>query len=111
MNSNKVTNHIKGLSLRNAALIAGFGILIMVITGPFAQMYAYGSLIVPGKAAETAQNIINNKMLYIAGIFSFMIMFLCDVPVAWALYVLLKPVNKSLSLLTAWFRVVYRLLP
>jgi len=27
--------------------------------------------------------------------------------VAWALYVLLKPVNKNLSLLTAWFRWVY----
>jgi hypothetical protein len=30
-----------------------------------------------------------------------------DVVVAWALYVLLKPVNKSLSLLAAWFRIVY----
>jgi hypothetical protein len=27
--------------------------------------------------------------------------------VAWALHVLLEPVNKSLSLLAAWFRVVY----
>ena len=27
--------------------------------------------------------------------------------VAWALYVLLKPVNKSLSVLAAWFRIVY----
>ena len=30
-----------------------------------------------------------------------------DLLVAWALYVLLKPVNKSLSLLAAWFRMVY----
>jgi hypothetical protein len=30
-----------------------------------------------------------------------------DVVVAWALYIFLKPVNKSLSLLAAWFRVVY----
>jgi len=30
-----------------------------------------------------------------------------DAVVAWALYVLLKPVNKSLSLLMAWFRLIY----
>lgn len=30
-----------------------------------------------------------------------------DIIVAWGLYVLLKPVNKSLALLTAWLRVVY----
>ncbi|MEJ2628273.1 MAG: DUF4386 domain-containing protein, partial [bacterium] len=30
-----------------------------------------------------------------------------DIIVAWALFIFLKPVNKSLSLLTAWFRVVY----
>jgi hypothetical protein len=32
---------------------------------------------------------------------------LLDIVVAWALYILLKPVNKSLSLLTAWLRIVY----
>ncbi|MBA4141064.1 MAG: DUF4386 family protein [Segetibacter sp.] len=30
-----------------------------------------------------------------------------DVVIAWALYILLKPVNENLSLLTAWFRLVY----
>jgi hypothetical protein len=30
-----------------------------------------------------------------------------DVVVAWALYVFLKPVSESLSLLTAWVRLVY----
>jgi hypothetical protein len=29
------------------------------------------------------------------------------VVIAWALYVLLAPVNRSLSLLTAWFRLIY----
>lgn len=30
-----------------------------------------------------------------------------DIIVAWALYVFLKPINKSLSMLTAWLRIVY----
>lgn len=79
----------------------------MVIAAPFAEFYAYGSLIVPGKAAETARNIMNNKMLFLTGIFSYLITFICDLLVAWALYVLLKPVNKSVSLLAALFRLVY----
>jgi Domain of unknown function (DUF4386) len=33
--------------------------------------------------------------------------FIGDVVLAWALYVLLAPVNRSLSLLTAWFQLVY----
>jgi len=107
MNSNEITNRMKETSLRNAALIAGFCILIMVVTGPYAEMYAHGSLVVSGKAAETAQNILDNKMLFVTGIFGYLIMLICDVVVAWALYVLLKPVNKSVSLLTAWFRLAY----
>jgi Domain of unknown function (DUF4386) len=30
-----------------------------------------------------------------------------DIVIAWALYVLLAPVNQALALLTAWFRVAY----
>ena len=95
------------LSLGTAALIAGIGLLIMVIAAPFAELYALPKLVVSGNAAETAQNISSNKALFTAVIFGYLITFLCDLLVAWALYVLLKPVNESLSLLTAWFRLIY----
>jgi hypothetical protein len=62
---------------------------------------------VPGNALETTQNIIANKTLFASAIFGYLITFLCDLVVAWALYVLLKPVHENLSLLTAWFRLVY----
>jgi hypothetical protein len=45
--------------------------------------------------------------LFISGIFGYLITFICDVLVAWALFVFLKPVNENLSILTAWFRLVY----
>ena len=32
---------------------------------------------------------------------------LCDVAIAWLLYVLLAPVNRNLALLSALFRIVY----
>ena len=88
-------------SLGKAALIAGIGLLIMAIAAPFAELYAYPKLIVPGNAAETIQNMIANKTLLTSAILGYFIAFLCDVLVAWALYLLLKPVDENLSLLTA----------
>jgi hypothetical protein len=39
-----------------------------------------------------------------------LINFVADVVAAWAFYLLLKPVNASLSLLTAWLRLVYTII-
>jgi len=105
--SNKITNNTNKTSLGRAALIAGIGLLIMVIAAPFAELYVFPKLIVPANAAETVKNIIVNKTLFTSAIFGYLITFICDLVVAWAFYVLLKPVNKNLSLITAWFRWVY----
>ena len=98
---------IEGISLRQAALIAGFGILIMAIVTPFAEYLVYPKLVIPGNIEGTTQNISANMGLFVAGIFAYLITFILDLLVAWALYVLLIPVNRSISLLTAWFRLVY----
>ena len=103
----EMTNRIADGSLRKAAMVAGLGLLVMTIFAIFAQFAVIQGLIVPGDAATTANNIMANEMLFRLGIFSFMIVIICDVLVAWGLYVLLKPVNENLSLLMAWFRLVY----
>ena len=105
--SNRTGNHTSPTSLATAALIAGIGLLIMVIAAPFAELYVFPKLIVSGDAAETIKNILANKTLFVSGIFGYLITFLCDVLVAWALYIFLKPVNENLSQLTAWFRLIY----
>jgi hypothetical protein len=101
-----MTNRIADISLRKAARVAGLGYLIIFISGIFANFIVLQSLIVPGDAATTANNIMANEMLFRIGIFSFIIMVIFDLVLAWALYVLLKPVNRSLSLLAAWLRLV-----
>ncbi len=105
--SNKITRSTNKTSLGRAALMAGIGLLIMVIAAPYAELYVYPKLIVPANAAETTKNIIANKTLFTSAIFGYLITFICDLVVAWALYILLKPVNKNLSLTTAGFRWVY----
>jgi len=107
LTSNKTINRTHKTSLGSAALIAGIGLLIMVIAAPFAEIFVYPKLVVPGNAAETVRNIMANMTLFTSAIFGYLITFICDLLVAWALYVLLKPVNKNLSLITAGFRWVY----
>ena len=102
-----MTNRITDISLRQAAIVAGVGLLIITIIAPFAEFSVRQGLIAPGDAATTAQNIMADELLFRIAICIYLIVAILDVVVAWALYVFLKPVNKSLSLLTAWFRVVY----
>jgi len=89
----------EGITLRQAPLIAGFGYLIMPV--PFAEFYVYRSWLF---------RIASNKphrILSPTAIFCYLITFISDVVIAWALYVLLVPVNRSASLLTAWLRLPY----
>jgi len=101
-----MTNQILNISLRKVAGVAGFSYLIIFISGIFANFVVLQNLIVPGDATATAINIMGNEILFRTGILSFIIMVIFDVVVAWALYELLKPVNRSLSLFAAWFRLV-----
>lgn len=102
-----MTNSINKTSLGTAALVAGLGLLIMVVAAPFAELYVYPKLVISNNAAETAKNIITHEALFVSGMFGYLTTFICDVVVAWALYVLMKPMNDNLSLLTALFRLIY----
>ena len=97
----------KDISLSKAAIIAGIGLLIMTLTVPFAEFKIIPDLVSPDSASETAVNITNNIFIFNLAIFLIFITIVADIIVAWALYVFLKPVNKSISLLTAWFRLLY----
>ena len=96
---------IADVSLRQAAVIAGLGYLIVFIFG-FANIRRE-KLTVRGDAATTASNIVASESRFRAGTASWIVVLVADVVVAWALYVFLKPVSESLSLLTAWVRLVY----
>ncbi len=103
----EVTNLIVDVSRCKAAIVAGIGLLLMAILAPIANFSFIYSLIVPEDAVKTASNIIASQDQFRMGVGLLLLVAILDVVVAWGLYVLLKPVNRSLSLLTAWFRVVY----
>ena len=88
------------------ARIAGVLYLTIILSGIYAQFFVRGSLIDPGDAAATANNIAASESLFRVGIAADLIMILCDVALAAIFYVLLKPVDNGLALLAAFFRLV-----
>ncbi len=101
------TSALTETSPRTAARIAGIGYLIIFVLAIFANFVVREGLVDPDNAAATFANIADSEFLFRAGIVSFLAVFIVDVVIAWALYVLFKNVSKELSLLTAWFRLVY----
>jgi Domain of unknown function (DUF4386) len=102
-----MTKAITDITLSKSARIAGIGYVIIFVLGIVANFFIFDGLIVKGDAATTANNILNNELLFRVGIASWLIVLICDIVIAWALYIFLKPISKSLSLLTAWFRLIY----
>ena len=102
-----MTDRTIDISLRKSALIAGFGLLIMTICYIFADFFVFQKLILREDATTTANNIMDSEVLFRVGICCILIVLILDVVVAWALYVFFKQVNSSISLLVAWFRLVY----
>lgn len=107
MGTDKNISLPNGISLRTAAIVAGLGLLLMTVLAPIVEFNVFQNLVVPGDAKTTAENLMASVGLFRTSIFIYLIVAVLDVVVAWALYVYLKPVNESLSLITAWFRVVY----
>jgi len=96
----------EGLTLRQAALLAGFGYLL---TTPvfFIEFFIYPQLVIRGHIEQTVANIGSHHGLFLAAIFGYLINFIGDIIAAVGLFILLAPVNRAVSLLAAWFRLVY----
>jgi hypothetical protein len=93
------------MTLRQAALVAGFAYLLSPVTT--AEFTLMPKLVIPGNIEPTVQNIGVHSGMFAAAILCYFVTFIEDIVIAWALYVLLAPVNRGLSLLTAWFRLIY----
>jgi hypothetical protein len=85
-------------SPRKTARIAGLFYLIFILTTVLAT-YVRARFIVSGDAAATANNIMGSELFFRIGFVTELVSAVFFVLAAWALYVLLKPVNKNLALL------------
>lgn len=101
------TTDYQSASSANAyARAAGILFLLSIIGGGFGEAYAPGAIIVSGDATATASNVINHAMLFRMGYAAYLLEAACDITLAWIFYILLRPVNKNLALLTAFFGIL-----
>jgi hypothetical protein len=92
-------------SLNTTAKTVGILTLLIAVIAPFSMLYLPSMLIVPGDASKTVQNIIASEGLFRLGMIGDAVIFLLEVALTVALYGLLKPVSKTLSLVAAFARV------
>jgi hypothetical protein len=116
---NRITNKENGMngaldklnlvdsSMRKAAIVAGLGLLIMAILAPIANFGILPKLVIQGDAITTAKNILDSMTLFRQAICFFLIVAILDIIVAWALYIVFKPINKDVSAFAALLRIVY----
>jgi hypothetical protein len=77
-----------------------------VICGAIGEAYLPGRLIVVNDAAATWRNLVNETLLYRLAFAVYLVEAVCDVMLALAFYVVLKPVHRNVALMAALFGVV-----
>jgi hypothetical protein len=97
-------------SQRKAARLAGFAGLIPLPFVMYANFGIHARLFVEGNAAQTARNITAHETLFRIGIVCDLIYSAGLLALLAALYVVLKPVDRTLALLAAFLRLVYALM-
>jgi len=103
---NAVTNEKETTSIQTYARMAGLLFLLSMIGGGFGEFYVPTKLIVAGDATATANNIVAFNSLFRWGFAGYLLEAVCDISLAWIMYVLLRPVQKDIALLAAFFGLV-----
>ena len=96
MNTNKETSHGE---IKKTARIAGLLYLLHFVFFFIADNGVHYTAVSPLDAAATVNQIMASAWLFRLGFVSFVLAALFFLLAAWALYVLLKPVNKDIALL------------
>ncbi len=93
-------------TLQRYARIAGVAMLLSIIFGFLGEMYLPGRILVAGDPAATAANITGRPMLFRLTFAAYLVEGICDVALCVFFYILLKPVDRNLALLSAFFGIV-----
>jgi hypothetical protein len=101
-----MTERTAEASPRFKARMAGAFQLLEALTATFGEVIVLGRLVVAGNGAATAANILGHERLFWLGFASSLIGVACHIAWALLMYELLKPVNRSLSLLAAFVILV-----
>jgi hypothetical protein len=105
MSTAVLTERIAEASPRPRARITGVVYLLYFLTAILGEFFLRG-LVVDGDAAATANNLLAHQPLFRWGLATGLIATACYIAVTALFYDLFKPVNRSLSMLAAFFSLV-----
>src|SRR5690242_9456842 len=100
-----MTKPVANASPRLLARMAGAFFLLTILSGIFAQGFVSERLIVFGDAAATATNITTHRGLFQLGFTVYLIEMAAQVATVVLFYQLLRPVNKTVALLSAFWEL------
>jgi hypothetical protein len=90
-------------TLQRYARAAGVAMLLSIIFGFLGEFYLPGRIFVRGDSAATAANILSHPTVFRLSFAAYLVEGICDVALCVFFYILLKPVNPRLALLSAFF--------
>lgn len=99
-------NHSLEYSPKAYSKLVAIMMAITMVAGGFGEIYAPTMLLVPNDATATANNIIASELFYRVSFFAYLVEAMCDITIAMALFILLRPVHRNLALLALLFRVL-----
>ena len=91
--------------IQRYAKTAGILLLLTIVAGFFGELYVPSRLL-SREAATTAANITSHELLFRLGFAAYLVEACCDIALALLFFVLLKPVDRYLALLSAFFGLV-----
>ena len=99
-------NGVDRFNVQKYARFAGVLLLASMIGGGLGELYIPSRIIVSGDAAQTAANIKESLWLLRLGFATYLVEAICDIALAWVFYVILRPVDRNIALLSAFFGLV-----
>lgn len=100
-------NLIANLPTSKAAMVVGVAFITSIIVVTIVDDFLLANFVVPGDTTALARDIETNGKLFGFAVVGYLIVLVLDSIIGLALYVVLKPSNKNLALLTATLRLLY----
>jgi len=100
-------NLIGSLSASKAAMIVGIAFITSVLIVSIVDDLLLANFVVPGDTDALSRDIEANRTIFGFAVVGYLFVLALDFVIALALYVVLKPSNKKLALLTAVLRLLY----
>ncbi len=100
-------NLLASLSTSKAAMAVGIAFITAVVIVSIVDDLLLANFVVPGDTAALSKDIEANRTLFGFAVVGYLFVLALDFIIGLALYVVLKPANKKLALLTSVLRLLY----